>query len=75
MTVTITQLRKDVYRLFETTLRSGEPLRVTCKGGTLLVVPPHIKPLAQRLKKRDVLRCEPGELVHMDWSEEWKPFI
>jgi len=75
MTVTITQLRKNVYRLFETTLRSGKPLRVTCKGGTLLVVPPRVKPLSGRLKKRDVLRCDPLEIVHTDWSKKWKPFI
>ena len=75
MTVTITQLRKDVYRLFDRTLKSGEPLKVTCKGGTLLIVPPATKPLAQRLKKRNVLRCAPEAIVHTDWSKQWKPFI
>ena len=75
MTVTVTQLRKNVYRLFERALESGEPLRVTCKGRVLLVVPPQVKPLAQRFKKRAVLSCPPGEIVHMDWSKEWKPFI
>ncbi len=75
MTVTITQFRKDVYRLFDRTLKSGEPLKVTCKGGTLLLVPPDVKPLAKRLKKRAVLCCEPEEIIHMDWSKQWKPFI
>ena len=75
MTVTITQLRKNVYRLFDRTLKSGEPLKVTCKGGTLLVVPPKTKPLSQRLKKRDVICCDPEELVHIDWAKQWNPFI
>ena len=75
MTVTVTQLRKDVYRLFEKALRSGEPLRVTCKGQTFQVVPPRVKSFAERMKKRDVLRCDPEELVHLDWSKEWKPCI
>jgi hypothetical protein len=32
------------------------------------VMPPRVKPLAQRLRKRDVLRCDPEKLVHIDWS-------
>lgn len=75
MTVTITELRKDVYRLFDRTLKSGKPLRVTCKGGTLLVVPPRLKPLAERLKKRPVFNCAPEDIIHSDWSQAWKPFI
>lgn len=75
MTVTITQFRKDVYRLFDRTLKSGEPLKVTCKGGILLLVPPKPKPFAERLKKRAVLCCAPEEIIHMDWSKQWKPFI
>ena len=28
-----------------------------------------------KLKKRDVIKCPPEDLVHMDWSKEWKPAL
>lgn len=75
MTVTATQLRKDIYRLFDRVSASGVPLEVTRKGAHFLIVPKKQRSWLDGIKKRDVIKCDPEDLVHMDWSKEWKPFI
>jgi hypothetical protein len=49
---------------------------VTRKGKTFLVVPERKPSRLANLKKHPgYIKCDPEELVHMDWSKEWKPFI
>ncbi|MEW6490538.1 MAG: type II toxin-antitoxin system Phd/YefM family antitoxin [Thermodesulfobacteriota bacterium] len=74
MTVTASRLRENIYRLLDQVLETGVPLEVERKGKVLRIVPgePGGK-LANLVRRNDFLRCDPEELVHVDWSGEWNP--
>lgn len=70
--VTVTELRKNIYKLLDEVLESNIPLEVERKGRKIIISP------GQRRSKIDGLRphpdCIPGnpeELIHIDWSGEW----
>lgn len=76
MTVTASALRKDIYQLLDQVLATGKPLTVKRKNGTVKIVPD--QPVSrisklERLQKHDCIVGDPEDLVHMDWSKEWKP--
>jgi hypothetical protein len=69
-----TKLRENVYRVLDEVLESGQPVQIRRKGRTLRIVPdPAPSSRLERLHKRPTLRGEPEDLVHLDWSGEWKP--
>lgn len=74
MTVTASQLRANIYRLLDEVLESGVPLTIERKGKTLVIAPGQPASRLSRLTHRhDYLKCEPDDIVHMDWSGEWRP--
>ena len=75
MTITATQLRKNIYKVIDRVAATGTPVTVTRKGQSVLLVPLQKPSRMARLKKRNVMKCAPETLVHMDWSKEWTPFI
>lgn len=73
MSISGTQLRENVYRLLDEALETGKPIEIHRRGRTLRIVPDQPASRLTRLKKRPTYRGEPDEIVHMDWSSEWKP--
>ena len=74
MAVTASRLRENIYRLLDQVLESGVPLEVVRKGKRLRIVPDTSPGKLERLPRREgFLRCDPEEIVHMDWSGEWQP--
>jgi prevent-host-death family protein len=75
MTITATQFRKDIYRIIDRVAKTGSPVTVTRKGQSIVLFP--AKPVSRmsRLKKRQIFNCDPEEIIHSDWSNEWKPSI
>jgi len=74
MSVTASRLRSDLYRLLDQVLETGEPLVIERKGRRLRVVadaPP--SRLARLPRRPDFVQGDPADLVHLDWSGEWKP--
>ena len=73
MTLTATELRENIYRILDQILESGTPVEITRHGKLLRIVP--VDPISklERLPRRDLLACDPEELVHLDWSVEWRP--
>jgi antitoxin (DNA-binding transcriptional repressor) of toxin-antitoxin stability system len=76
MRVTPTQLRQNLYRILDRVLRTGTPVEIDRDGEILKIVP------AERPRRLDRLLAHPGtivgdpeDLVEIDWSKEWKPFI
>ena len=71
--MTVSELRQNIYQLLDQVLDTGVPLEIERKGRKLRIslVSPHDK-LAD-LKRQDCLVGDPEEIVHMDWSEEWRP--
>lgn len=74
MAITASELRSNVYRLLDEVLESGRPLEIERKGETLVVAPKKATPRSQRLTKRPgFIKGDPGDLVSIDWSSEWRP--
>lgn len=73
MTVTLTELRSDLYRLVDRVLETGEPLEIERNGRKLLITPtPLENKLANLIRRHNVVAGDPEDLVHLDWSDEWK---
>ena len=65
-------MRDNIYRVLDEALESGEAVEIRRKGRTLRIVPDRPGSRLERLRKRPTLRGNPDEIVHLDWSSEWK---
>lgn len=83
-TLTATQLRSNLYRIIDEIFETGKSIEVTKKGRSVLIspVPPKNKKKKKKyvdkislIEPRDILNCDPKEIVHIDWSKEWKPYL
>jgi len=74
MSITATELRTNVYKIIDQVLETGVPIEITRKGKTVKIVLGE-KPskLARLVRRNKYIRGDPEELIHMDWSGEWKP--
>lgn len=73
MRLTASKLRQDIYRILDRILESGQPVEIERKGRLLRIVPDEPPDRLAKLRPRPYLRCDPEELVHLDWSAEWRP--
>lgn len=71
--MTVSELRQNIYQLLDQVLDTGVPLEIERKGRTLRIVPEPPPNKLDNLKRRDCLVGDPEEIVHMDWSQEWRP--
>ena len=71
--MTASQLRQNIYQLLDRVLESGVPLEIERKGRKLRIIADGPRDKLDNLKRRDCLVGDPDDLVHMDWSEEWRP--
>ncbi|MBA1146032.1 type II toxin-antitoxin system Phd/YefM family antitoxin [Ectothiorhodospiraceae bacterium WFHF3C12] len=71
--LTPSRLRANLYRILDRIAESGEPVEIQRKGRSLrIVAEPDSKP--DLLKPHpDYLRVPAEDIVHMDWSGEWRP--
>ena len=75
MSIKASALRANIYRLLDEVIKTGIPLEINRKGKRLAIISMEKKHKLDNLKKRDGLLVDPEQLVHIDWSKEWKPFI
>lgn len=76
MTITPSKLRENLFKLLDEALETGETIEIKRKGKILKIVPPKKQSKFDRLiAHKDVVNGDSEELVHMDWSHEWKPFL
>ena len=68
-----TQLRTDIYQVLDQVLETGVPVIVQRAGRLLKILPVRDDEAKLVIVKRDVLRGDPEDLVHMDWSGSWEP--
>ncbi|KLL13033.1 MULTISPECIES: type II toxin-antitoxin system Phd/YefM family antitoxin [Protofrankia] len=74
MAVTASELRQNVYRLLDEVLASGVPLEVERGGRRLRIVPVDASDKLSRLSAHPgTIIGDPEDLVHLDWSGEWRP--
>jgi hypothetical protein len=72
MTITASRLRKNIYRMLDEVAETGVPIQIRRKGAFLRIIAEGTTDKLANLKVRKVLRCKPEEIVHLDWSGEWK---
>jgi hypothetical protein len=54
--------------------KTGVPLQIERKGKRLLISPAENRRNLDCLEKHtDFIVGDPDDLVHLDWSSEWKP--
>lgn len=73
MILTASKLRQDIYRVLDHVLETGEAVEIERNGRRLRIIaddPP--SRLAQLVRRPDVVEGDAGDLVHLDWSDEWK---
>jgi hypothetical protein len=76
MAVTASKLREDIYRILDKILATGVPVEVIRGRRKLRIIPSEDSNgrKLDRLKARPKsLKVEPEDLVHVDWSREWRP--
>jgi len=67
------KLRANIYRILDQVLETGVPVEIERRGKLLKIVCEEPPSKLERLRSRDYLRTAPEELVHLDWSGEWRP--
>lgn len=76
MALTASRLRENVYKILDQVLETGQPVEIVRGRRRLLIVPADVatERKLDRLRARpDALVGDPDDLVHLDWSSEWKP--
>lgn len=74
MSITVTELRANLYRLIDEVIETGQPLVVERNGHKVVIERSPVESKLARLVRRDfVIKGDPEDLVHIDWSGEWRP--
>jgi hypothetical protein len=73
MAIKASALRENIYRILDEVLETGVPIEIERRGKILRIVPEETRSKLDNLRPRPYLLSDPEELVHLDWSEEWRP--
>ena len=71
MTVTPTDLRKNLFKLLDEVISSGDTLEINRNGTILKIVPPKKVSKFDKLKKHNTLTCSPEDIIENNWEKEW----
>lgn len=73
---TATQLRQEIYKVLDTVLETGVPVEVERRGRALRISAVEAPDKLDRLAPHpDYIVGDPEELVHLDWSAKWRPYV
>lgn len=73
MALKASTLRENIYNILDQILETGVPIEIERRGKILKIIPAEPKNKLDNLKARPYLLSDPEELVHLDWSGEWRP--
>jgi prevent-host-death family protein len=73
MALTASALRQNIYQILDGVAETGIPQEIIRKGKMLRIVSVRKKSKLAQVKKRSLIKGDPEDLVHMDWSHLWKP--
>ncbi len=71
--LTPTQLRANLYRILDHAIETGQSVEVERKGRRVRIVAETGGKLDLLKPHADYLKGSPDDIVHMDWSVEWRP--
>jgi hypothetical protein len=70
--ITPSELRQNLYNLLDQVILTGKPIEIK-RGNKVLKISVELpKAKLDNLKTRDVLNCEPDEIINNNWEKEWK---
>lgn len=68
-TITITELRANIYNLLEEVLATGIPLEINKGGRILRIVPAEkVNKLHSLIHRPEIIQGDPDDLVSMQWE-------
>ena len=70
--ISATKLRQNLYHILDSVIDTGIPVEIVRKGRLLRITPEERIPKWDRLEKHEVIEGDPDDLVHIDWSGEWR---
>jgi hypothetical protein len=73
MAIKASALRENIYRLLDEVLETGVPIEIERRGKILRIAAAETRSKLDNLRPRPYLLTDPEELVHLDWSKEWRP--
>ena len=72
MTMSLTHLRTDLYKIIDQILETGIPVEIERRGKKLRIIAMENKSkLANLTPHPDTIIGDPDSIVHIDWSEGW----
>lgn len=75
--ISASKLRSDIYRMIDRVIETGTPIEVARAGGAVRIVRAEQTHRRSKLDDLDshpqAVTGDPEDLVHLDWSGEWKP--
>jgi PHD/YefM family antitoxin component YafN of YafNO toxin-antitoxin module len=72
MSLSATKLRQNLYSILDSVLETGVPVQVERNGRILVIEAQEKSSKWDRLEEHAILTGDPDDIVHMDWSAEWK---
>ena len=72
MHITVTKLRQNIYKILDQVAETGIPVEIKRNGKVLKIIKAEEYSKLTNLKKRDILNCDPEDIVSMDWSKQWR---
>jgi hypothetical protein len=69
-----TNIQKDILGILDKVVKTGVPMEIERKGKRLLISPAEKHRNLDCLEDHpDFIIGNPDNLVHIDWTAEWKP--
>ncbi len=72
MSVTASQLRKDIYNMLDSVIETGKPIKIVRKNRELEIIAVKEKNNLEKLIPHKCMNDDPESFIHTDWSKEWK---
>lgn len=72
MSLTLTELRSDLYQVVDQIIETGIPVEVLRNGHKIKIVLADGPSKLERLvPRKNVINGDPDSIVHCDWLSEW----
>ncbi len=71
MTITPTDLRKNLFKLLDEVVSTGKTLEINRNGTILKIIPPKKISKFDKLKKHNTMTCSPEDIIENNWEKEW----
>ena len=76
MTMTVTELRANIYKIMDNIVKTGQPIDIERSGKKLRIIPINNPPegkLNRLIARPEAITGSPEDFTHLDWSQEWRP--